>query len=485
MVQVLQFGYQVPFCSLPPLSFVPLSLPSYSPSSIRGLALTAAVSGLLAKEAIELAPPSPGFYNPLFVTPKVTGGWRPVIDLSCLNGFVDVSYFHMDTTQTVLQSLREGDWLVSLDLQDAYLQVPVHLSFRQYLRFCVGESVYQFCALCFSLSTAPQVFTRVMAPVSAIMHHHDFRILRYLDDWLVLASTFQESVRARDFLLWLCQCLGIRVNLPKSSLTPKQTQGYLGITIQTIPLRVFPTLKQIQKLSLLLQDFLSARSHPVSVWRQLLGIMSSMSVLVPGSRLQAPDACSSDSPQCSRSSPARRLPGGVGFRLPSGSSVMVRRLSPSSRHASQRVSPRPVFVHGRVGHRLGRLSRRCPSVRLVVSPLISVFHQSPRASGGSVSSSGIPYSSSWACGGGVLRQHHRLGVPQEAGWYSLRHAQHSGSVGPQVLRGFSHSASSSVHPRQDECPRRLSESQEPGHRFRMDPLCGGVSSSSSLLAGHH
>ena len=158
------------------------------------------------------------------------------------------------------------------------------------------ESVYQFRALCFGLSAAPQVFPRVMAPVSAIMHRHGFQILWYLNDWLVLASTFQEIVRARDFLLWLCQHLGIHVNLPKSSLVPKQAQDYLGITIQTTPLRVFPTLKQIlrvfptpkriQKLSLLLQDFLSAWSHPVSAWRQLLGVMSSMSALVPGSRLR-------------------------------------------------------------------------------------------------------------------------------------------------------------------------------------------------------
>ena len=139
VVQVLCFGYQVPFRSLPPLSHVPLPLPSYSPSSIRGLALTAAVSDLLAKEAIELSPPSPGFYSRLFVTPKVTGGWRPVIDLSRLNGFVDVSHFHMETTQTVLQSLREGGWLVSPDLQDAYLQVPVHPSSRRYLRFSWGS----------------------------------------------------------------------------------------------------------------------------------------------------------------------------------------------------------------------------------------------------------------------------------------------------------------------------------------------------------
>ena len=145
---------------------------------------------------------------------------------------------------------------------------------------------YSFAPSCFGLSTAPQVFTCVMAAVSAIMHRHGFRILRYLDDWLVLASTFPEIVQARDFLLWLYQQLGIHINLPKCSLHPSQNQDYLEMTIQTSPLRVFLTLKRIQKLSLLLQAFLSTRSHPVSVWRQLLGVMSSMSALVPGARLR-------------------------------------------------------------------------------------------------------------------------------------------------------------------------------------------------------
>ena len=90
-------------------SSVPLPLPSYSPNSIRGLALSDAVSALVEKEAIEITPPSPGFYSSLFVTPKVTGGWRPVVDLSRLNGWVDISHFHIETAQTMLQSLRARD----------------------------------------------------------------------------------------------------------------------------------------------------------------------------------------------------------------------------------------------------------------------------------------------------------------------------------------------------------------------------------------
>ena len=163
------------------LSSTPIPLPSYTPSSIRGIALAAAVKDLLFKGAIEPASSGPGFYSRLFVTPKVTGGWRPVIDLSFLNRFVRLSHFRMETAQSVLQSLRSGDWLISLDLQDAYLQVPVHPQSRRFLHFCLGSQVYQFRVLCFGLSSAPLVFTRVMAPVSSTMHRSGYRILRYLD----------------------------------------------------------------------------------------------------------------------------------------------------------------------------------------------------------------------------------------------------------------------------------------------------------------
>ena len=267
---------------------MPIPLPSYSPSSIRGLALSAAVADLCAEGAIELAPLSPGYYSCLFVTPKVTEGWRPVIDLSRLNRSVRVSHFHMETQQSVLQSLRPGDWMVSLDLKDAYLQVPVHSESRCYLRFCVGEEVFQFHALCFGLSTALQAFTRVMAPILSIMHRHGFRILRYLDDWLVLGSSFRDLVRARDFLLWLYQELGVQVNLEKSSLTPTQTLDYLGMRLQTLPLRVFPTPKRVLKLASLVSDFTCCHLQPLSLWRQLLGAMSSLASIVLGSRLRMP-----------------------------------------------------------------------------------------------------------------------------------------------------------------------------------------------------
>ena len=75
-----------------------------------------------------------------------------------------------------------------------------------------GGGVYQFKPLCFRLSTAPQVFTLVFAVVSAWVHSHGIRLLRYLDDWLVLASSETEAKKSVQDLLSLCHSLGIVIN---------------------------------------------------------------------------------------------------------------------------------------------------------------------------------------------------------------------------------------------------------------------------------
>ena len=287
MVEVLRVGYCLPFLSTPPLSNAPLPMPSYSPTSIKGAALEEVTLDLVAKGAVELAPlSSPGFYSRLFVVWKTSGSWRPVIDLSHLNRFVDVSPFQMETIQSVLLSVRQGDWMASIDLKEAYLQVPVHPASRHFLRFVFRDRVYQFKALCFGLSTAPQVFTRVMAPVSAILHSMGIRMRRYLDDWLVQSSSREALVRDLQTVLHLCHELGIVVNPPKSNLIPSQVVQYLGVMIDATSFRASPSPERISRLLSTAGEFQSSASPPASLWLSLLGVLSLLAHLVPGGRLQ-------------------------------------------------------------------------------------------------------------------------------------------------------------------------------------------------------
>ena len=287
VVEVLRVIYCLLLLSTPPLSNAPLPMPSYSPTSIKGAALEEVTLSFVAKGAVELAPlPSPGFYSRLFVVWKTSGSWRPVIDLSHLNRFVDVSHFQMETIQSVLLSVRQGDWVASIDLKEAYLQVPVHPASRHLLRFVFRDNVYQFKALCFGLSTAPQVFTRVMAPVSAILHSMGIRMRRYLDDWLVQSASCESLVQDLQTVLHLCHELGIVVNPQKSNLVPSQVVQYLGVIIDAQSFRASPSPERVSRLLSTAGEFQSSASPPASLWLSLLGILSSLAHLVPGGRLR-------------------------------------------------------------------------------------------------------------------------------------------------------------------------------------------------------
>ena len=165
---------------------------------------------------------------------EASGAWRPVIDLSTLNLRIQQTSFKMETLLSVLLSVRPGDWMVSLGLKDAYLQVPMHPDSRKFLRFMVGGNVYQFKVLCFGLSMAPQVFTRVMAPVSAILHRMGVRLRRYLDDWLLQASSREQVLLDLWTVLQLCRRLEIVVNWEKSQVLPTQQMVYLGVILDSL-----------------------------------------------------------------------------------------------------------------------------------------------------------------------------------------------------------------------------------------------------------
>ena len=128
----------------------------------------------------------------------------------------------------MLLSVSQGDWLASFDLREAYIPVTVHPASRPFLRFLLRDTVYQFQALCFGLSTAPLVFTWVMAPVSAILHSLGIRMRRYLDTWLVQSSSQESLLEVLLPVLRLCPVFGIVIHPRYSNLIPSQVVQSVG-----------------------------------------------------------------------------------------------------------------------------------------------------------------------------------------------------------------------------------------------------------------
>ena len=108
VVTALKEGYTLPFWFRPNLTKSPTVVISYT-NPHKNLNLLEALYQLLNKEPVENQN-SLGFYNQLFLIPKPNNWWRPILDLSTLNTFLNTESFKMETPETIRTSLHTGKW---------------------------------------------------------------------------------------------------------------------------------------------------------------------------------------------------------------------------------------------------------------------------------------------------------------------------------------------------------------------------------------
>ncbi len=71
-------------------------------------------------ETVPLVDSESGFYSRYFLIPKKDGGFRPILDLSLLNRALMRQLFRMLTLKQILVQIRPEDWLLSVNLRNAY-----------------------------------------------------------------------------------------------------------------------------------------------------------------------------------------------------------------------------------------------------------------------------------------------------------------------------------------------------------------------------
>ena len=280
-------GFRLPwFQGKAPLSSLPIFFPPPRDPSARA-SLDEEVCSLLSKGAVETVsnPLSPGFYGRIFVVPKTSGGWRPVLDLSTLNQFLVDHSFRMETPASVRDAIHPNDWAVSLDLRDAYFHLLIHDADRKFLRFTWDGMTYQFRSLPFGLAPAPWLFTKVVRELCCVVRAEGIRLRAYLDDWLLLASSEKLCLQHLQRVLSLCHELGFILNEEKSELSPKQVFTYLGMSFNTTAWTVSPSYLRIERLQNRLSSLIAAPVASARKLAGLLGTMESLSPLLPLGRL--------------------------------------------------------------------------------------------------------------------------------------------------------------------------------------------------------
>ena len=102
------------------------------------------------------------------------------------------THFNMKSLSMIRDLLREGDWMASIYLKDAYLSVMIWEEHWKYLRFLWESTMYEFHCLPFGLSSIPRVFTKLLKPVLERLHHQGVRLIMYLDNMLLMAQSQVE-----------------------------------------------------------------------------------------------------------------------------------------------------------------------------------------------------------------------------------------------------------------------------------------------------
>ena len=286
IVKVLSEGYLLPFKIRPKLSKKPLILSHYRDEA-KEIFLKNAVSDLLKKGAITRVQNlnSPGFYSRLFLVPKPNNKWRPVIDLSLLNHHLHIRTFKMETAEVIRKSLKKGEWLASIDIKDAYLHVPMHQKAQKYLRFQTKQGVFQFVSLPFGIATAPYEFTILAKEVKLLARQRGINMHQYLDDWLVRAHSKEQCLQDLQNLIGMTQTLGWLVNFEKSELHPTQKLDFLGYNFDLEQGLVFPTAKNLEKLTLFIASFRAKRTLSARQLMSFIGLLVSLEKTVPLGRL--------------------------------------------------------------------------------------------------------------------------------------------------------------------------------------------------------
>jgi hypothetical protein len=284
----IEFGVPYRFTSPPPPKFVPEMILSAEHSAARDSELSRLVD-IQALVPLPSSEFSQAVFAGVFMVPKPNSDkFRPVIDQTYTNSFVDKVHFKMETIKDVKDIMMQDDWLLRWDLKDAYLHAGYRSSHRRFGATMWKGRAWCFASMMFGYSDAPRLWTKIFNPVVVYLRKKGIRCVIYLDDLLVLVQgSYQDAVHVREMVDDLLIRLGFTISLEKSARIPRKHTIYLGFILDSVKMIISVVSP---KIKLLRQDCRKLLATRVATPRQLakiLGKISSMAQAILPWRLRS------------------------------------------------------------------------------------------------------------------------------------------------------------------------------------------------------
>jgi len=266
-------GLSIEFKDSAPTSYPNLPPDRFSENEM--VFLDAEVNRLLGKGIISTSTHEIGEYiSPIFLTPKSDGGFRLILNLKSLNGFMPYIHFKMDTAQKFLKLVTKGCFMSKIDLKDAYYSIKIKNEHQKYLKFFHKGILYKFTCLPNGLCSGPRKFTKILKCPLSCLRAQDIIISSYIDDLITADIEFVRCFQNVLKTITMFDSLGFVIHPEKSCLMPSQEIEYLGLVINSVNMTVSLTEKKKLKIIELCNLLLEKPKIPIREVAKLLGYMS-------------------------------------------------------------------------------------------------------------------------------------------------------------------------------------------------------------------
>lgn len=169
------------------------------------------------------------------LTPKKNGKDRLCIDSRKLNKVTQKSKYALPRIDSILSRLGKAKYISSIDLQDAFWQIPLDNESKHKTAFNIpGRGMWQFTVVPFGLTTSAQAMQRLMDSL-----FNDQGEFIYIDDIIIVSESFEEHIKGLNRVYSKLKSANLTVNIEKCSFC-RPSLKYLGYIVDKYGLRTDP-----------------------------------------------------------------------------------------------------------------------------------------------------------------------------------------------------------------------------------------------------
>ena len=136
----------------------------------------------------------------------------------------------MESLQNVLELIRPGVYVASIDLKDAFYSVPVHKNHQPYLTFFIEEYL-KFVCMPNGYGPAMQIFTKISKIPFSIFREKCFLSAVYVDDSYLQGDDYEDCFSNILNTIEILRSLAITIHPGKSKFILTQCISYFGFIL--------------------------------------------------------------------------------------------------------------------------------------------------------------------------------------------------------------------------------------------------------------